>query len=142
MYFIFLHKQHNSKKKLKRLIYLVQLVCKNIFLTYRSNKSWRYRQLVNFVWMIFRHLKNAFFMQDDSQTRLRRLKYIEWGFVGKADLKICSKFTGERPCRSVTSINLQSNLIEITLWQGFSPVILLHILRTLYYKNLSGGLLL
>ena len=44
-----LHKQHNSKTKLKRLTYLVQFVFKNISLRYRSNKSWRCHRLVDFV---------------------------------------------------------------------------------------------
>ena len=30
-------------------------------------------------------------------------------FLGKGVLKICSKFTGEHPCRSAISIKLQSN---------------------------------
>ena len=42
---------------------------------------------------------------------------------------------GEHPCRSVISI-------EITLLHGCSPVNLLRIFRTLFYKNTSGGLLL
>ena len=61
-------------------------------------------------------------------------------FLGKSILKICSKFTGEHPCRSAISIKLQSNLIEITLRHGCSPVNLLHIFRTPFYKNASGGL--
>ena len=44
-------------------------------------------------------------------------------FLGKAVRKICSKFTGEHP-------------------RGISPVNLLHIFRTLFPKNTSGGLLL
>ena len=36
-------------------------------------------------------------------------------FLEKGVLKICSKYTGEYPCRSVISIKLQSNFIEITL---------------------------
>ena len=36
----------------------------------------------------------------------------------------------------------QSNFIEITLRQGCSPVHLLHIFRTPFHKNTSGGLLL
>ena len=62
-------------------------------------------------------------------------------FLGKGVLKICTKFTGEHPCRSAISIKLQSNFIEITLWHGRSPVNLLHIFRTLFLKNTSGGLL-
>ena len=51
-------------------------------------------------------------------------------FLGKGVLKICSKFTGEHPCRSAISIKLQSNFVEITLWHECSPVNLLHIFRT------------
>ena len=59
----------------------------------------------------------------------------------KGILKICSKFTGEHPCRSVISIKL-SNFIEIKLQHGCSPVNLLHIFSILFPKNTSGGLLL
>ena len=63
-------------------------------------------------------------------------------FLIKAVLKICSKLTGEHPCRSVISIRLQSNYIEITLWHGGSPVNLLHIFWTPFLKNTSGRLFL
>ena len=39
-------------------------------------------------------------------------------FLGKSVLKICSKFTGEHPYRSVISVKLPSNFIKITLWHG------------------------
>ena len=51
-------------------------------------------------------------------------------FFRKGVLKICSKFTGEHPCRSAISIKLQSNMDQ------------LHILRTSFPKNTSGRLLL
>ena len=57
-------------------------------------------------------------------------------------LKTCSKFTGEQTYRSVISINLLCNFIEITLRHGCSPVNLLHIFRTTFCKNTYGGLLL
>ena len=80
-------------------------------------------------------------------------------FLKKVDLKICIKFTGEHPCRSVISIKLLCNFIEITLLHvcspvnlcsfieitllhGCSPVNLLHIFRTSFTKNTSGRLLL
>ena len=63
-------------------------------------------------------------------------------FLVKRVLKICSKFTGEHPCRSGISIKLLCNFIEITLWHGCSPVNLLNIFRTRFSKNTSGGLLL
>ena len=53
-----------------------------------------------------------------------------------------SKSTGEHSCRSVISINLQSNFIEIALRHGCSPVNLLHIFRTRFRKNTSGRPLL
>ena len=62
--------------------------------------------------------------------------------LGKGVLKTCSKFTREHPCQSAISIKLQSNFIEIAIRHGFSPVNLLHIFRTPFYKNTSGWLLL
>ena len=59
-------------------------------------------------------------------------------FLGKGVLKICSKFTGEHPCRSAISCTF----IEIAFWHGCSPVNLLHISRTPYSKNTSGWLVL
>ena len=63
-------------------------------------------------------------------------------FLGKGVLKICSKFTGENPCRSVILITLHCNFIEITHRHGRSPVNLLHIFRTTFPRNTSGRLLL
>ena len=40
------------------------------------------------------------------------------------------------------SIKLQNNLTEIAFWHGCSLVNLVHILRTNFPKNNSGGLLL
>ena len=50
-------------------------------------------------------------------------------FLEKGVLKICSKFTGEHPCRT-------------TLRHGCSPVNLLHIFRTPFLKNTYEWLLL
>ena len=63
-------------------------------------------------------------------------------YLGKGVMKICGKFTGEHPCRGTISIKLLSNFTEIALWHGCSPVNLLHIFRTPFPKNTSGGLLL
>ena len=63
-------------------------------------------------------------------------------FLGKGVLKICSKFTEEHLRRNAVSVKLQSNLIEITLRLGCSPINLLHIFRTPFLKNTSVRLLL
>ena len=63
-------------------------------------------------------------------------------FLIKGILKICSKFTGERPCRNVISIKLLCNIIEITLRYGYSPGNLLHIFKTPFPRNTSRWLLL
>ena len=63
-------------------------------------------------------------------------------FLRKDVLKICSRFTEEHPCRSAISINLLCNFVKITLRYGCSPVNLLHIFRTPFYKNTSEELLL
>ena len=60
----------------------------------------------------------------------------------KVFLKICSKSTGEHPCRSAVPIKLQSNFVEVTLRHGCSPIILLYIFRTSFLKNTSRRLLL
>ena len=62
-------------------------------------------------------------------------------FLAKDVLKILSKFTGKHPCRSVISIKLLCNFIEITLRHGCSPVNLLHIFRTPFTKNTCRWLL-
>ena len=63
-------------------------------------------------------------------------------FLGKSDLKICSKFTGEHTYRSVILITFQSIFIEIALRHGCSPVNLLPIFITPFSKNTFGALLL
>ena len=56
-------------------------------------------------------------------------------FLRKGILKICSKFTGEHPCRSAISIKLLCNFIEITLRHGCSPVSLLHIFKSTFSQE-------
>ena len=51
-------------------------------------------------------------------------------FLGKSALKICSKFTGEHPCRSAIWKKLLFNFYEIALSHGCSPVNLRNICRT------------
>ena len=62
--------------------------------------------------------------------------------LGKCVLKICSKFTGEYPCRSTISIMLYSNFIETTLRHGRSAVNLLDMFRTPFSENSSGWVVL
>ena len=64
-------------------------------------------------------------------------------FLEKGVPKICSKFTGEHPRRSVISIKmLCCNFIEITLRNRCSPVNLPYIFRTPFPRNASVSLLL
>ena len=62
-------------------------------------------------------------------------------FLGQGVLKICSKFTGEHPCRTAISIKLLLTLLK-SHFGKFSPVNLLHIFRTTFLKNTFGLLLL
>ena len=61
-------------------------------------------------------------------------------FLGQGVLEKWSKFTGEHPCRSVISVKLQSNLIEIALQHRCSPVNLVHIFRVPFPRNTSEWL--
>ena len=60
--------------------------------------------------------------------------------MGKGVLKICSKFTGEHPCRSAIPIQLLCNFIEIAFRHECSPVTLQNIFRTPFLRNTSGWL--
>ena len=61
-------------------------------------------------------------------------------FLGKGVLKIYSKFTGEQSCWSAISIKM-CHLTKITLRHECSPLNLLYIFRTPFYKNTCGGVL-
>ena len=74
---------------------------------------------------------SAFF----SKTRTGRSNHPEV-FLKKGVLKICSKFTGERPTLSCEATLLKSH------FRIGVPVKLLHIFRTPFHKNTSGQLLL
>ena len=63
-------------------------------------------------------------------------------FLGKVVLKICSKFTGEHPCRTAISVEMFCKFFEIALRHGRSPINLPHIFRPPFYKNTSERLLL
>ena len=56
-------------------------------------------------------------------------------FLGKDVLKICCKFTRENKCRSVISIKLLSNFIEVTLRHRCSPEHFWRAASDLYLEN-------
>ena len=112
-----------------------------VVLIARSNKNTYYTELYFSLEMLvgwfFTVIKNElaqyfqFFRSIHSELFLRNCV-----------LKICSRFTGEHSCRSVISIKLLCNSIEIALRHGCFSVNLLHIFRTPFPKNTSGWLLL
>ena len=63
-------------------------------------------------------------------------------FLGEGVLEVCSKFTGERPCRGAISMKLQSNFVEIALRRGYSQVGFLRIFGAPFPENTSGWLFL
>ena len=78
--------------------------------------------------------KNCNILHHSPEATLHSCSY------KKNVLKIRSKYTREHPCRSMISIKLLCNFIEIALWHGCSPVNLLHIFRAYFFT--SAGLLL
>ena len=96
---------------------------------------------------IFFLIINNFISQRNTyNTSSKRLKSSRSShpevFLGKSVWKICSKYTGEHPCRSTISIKLLCNFIEIALQYGCSPINLLYIFRTPFFRNTSERLLL
>ena len=90
---------------------------------------------------LFKQLRadvSVFYCEAKSKGKITRLEV----FLGKHDLKICSKFTGKHPYRNTISVKLLCNFIGIRLRHGCSPVNLLHIFRIPLLRNTSGGLLL
>ena len=122
------------------------------FRTLKSTRTVIHRYLVSslllasilFLVGIERTQNKVIFLYMDSSTNKKdidRSRLLEM-FLRKGVLKICSKFVGEHPCRSVISIKLQSSFIEIAFRYGCSPVNFLHIFRAPLPKNTSGGLYL
>ena len=77
-----------------------------------------------------------------SQTGLYPQKQSLRGVLCKRCSENIQQIYRSHPCRSVLSIKLFDNFIEITFFHGCSPVSLLHIFRTPFRKNTSGRLLL
>ena len=78
--------------------------------------------------MLFWKMRSVYFTNHVQKSRPKV-------FLGKGVLKICSKLTGEHPCRNVHTHAEQL----ITLPHGCSPVNLLHIFRTSFPKNTASG---
>ena len=83
-------------------------------------------------------ISNLFNHRQQNNTSNETQKQPEV-FLEKGVLKICSKFTGVHPCRSVISIKLLCNFIEIALRHGYPPVNLLHIFRTPFPGTPASG---
>ena len=75
-------------------------------------------------------------LQEKNNSKLLRFSFRWAPMLSKETLLKC-----EQPC-SPRWAPKQSNFIETTLWHGYSPVNLMHIFRTPFSKNTSGGLLL
>ena len=69
-------------------------------------------KIQNITWKNSLEINQRFLWWSSFRSSRREL------FLEKGVLKICSKFTGEYPCRSATSIKLLCNFIEIVLRHG------------------------
>ena len=86
--------------------------------------------LFAWIYLWYRCLKLSLVTRVDTSSPSEML-------LGQGVRKIRSKFTREHPCRSVILIKLQNNSLN-----KFTPVNLLHIFRTPFYKRTAGGQLL
>ena len=83
--------------------------------------------------------KCSFVLLEDYTTKLLFRSSHPKVFLRKGALKICSKFTGEHPCRSAISIKLQSIFIKIALRHGCSSVHLLQFSEHLFLRTPLDG---
>ena len=84
--------------------------------------------IVGFCGINWKHQKTS---HENLETALQRCSY----------KKVFWKYATNLQEKTHAEMWLLSNCIEIMLWYGCSPVNLLHIFRTPFYKNTSGGLL-
>ena len=115
-YLSFFHYQHSLYEKLR--------YTNEIYLRYINGEPQIHETLFDFTFIKGKHtFGNAF-------HKFRKIM--------KYTFHICSKFTGEESCRSVISIKLLCNFIEIAIRHGCPPVNLLHIFRT-WFPNYTSG---
>ena len=128
---------------LKFFIYLTRCPSNGVFYTLHW-VIWHYSKslMKGITKIIISHTlsqdETAYIIYKQLAFRYNIQKQPPTGVPRKSCSEKWSKVTGEHPCRSVISIKLQSNFIEILLWHEFSPVNLLHIFRTPFLKNTSG----
>ena len=104
---------------------MARVIKANALRNYQNYKNKKLLPLMTNIRQVPKHAPYTFILRSSPLVLL----------LGKAVLIICSKFTGEHPCRNVVSIKLQSNFIEITLQHGCYLVNLLHFIRTTFPKN-------
>ena len=101
-------------------------------------------------WVSINLGRDSYHQFEIKKIGIRRFQIILWSFAvfakgyrsnppyvffRKVILKICSKFTGEHPCRSAISIKLFSKFIEITLRHEYFSLNLLHIFRVPFLRS-------
>ena len=125
-----------GKYKLRKLFWNLQVSKSSIYVWHNATSN------INFIILQIDLITESKKWKTGSKHWKKRKINCRINPPEKSVLKICIKFIGEHPCRSVISIKLQNNFIEITLRHGCSPVNLLHIFKTHCPKNTPGGLLL
>ena len=88
------------------------------------------------------HLKEAPGTDLEKAVRWKGEKQPPKGVLKKRCSENMQQIYRRKPMRSMISIKLLCDFIEITLRHVFSPVNLLHIFRTPFRRNTSGCLLL
>ena len=119
-------------KKMKTIFDIIISMIHKVKISFFFFQIWRY------TWLCINiYYENK---QNQNVNKIKSKRNLQV-FLGKSFLQICGKFT-EHSSRSVISIKLQSNFIEITLRDECSPVNLFHICSTRFRKYSSGGMFL
>ena len=147
---------HNEFKSFTEYISVLQKVFLHVIVQkFNDGYKWSVHMCRNFKWgivgsrftlilhisLLFEIFQISLVIKNHSISTFSRSSRTEV-FLAKGVVNICTRFTGEHPCRSVIWIKLICNFIEIILQHGCSPVNLIYIFRTYFLKNTSGWLLL
>ena len=123
-------------------IYLKKLFSQNVWVF--IDLFYKYHYPLYFIYSncMWRHVCTTKTCNSIILHSLQKKKLIFFYKQKHPSIGVLRKRCSKNPCRSVISISCKATLLKSHFRHGCSPVNLLHISRTPFYKSTSEGLLL